>query len=131
MTKKKQTRFEVASEVVDIDGAPVSGETGRSKSDYPIRLRTLENIHSEMNRVYRDARGGRMRTEECNKLVWALTQIKVVIEAINNTEQAERILEIEARLGLAKALGGNVRQLSAVPPAPATGTDVPQTRAQP
>ena len=119
MTKKKQTRIEVASEVVDGDGETVRPP----KSDYPIRLRTLENIHSEMNRVYRDARAGRMRSEECNKLVWALTQIKVVIEAIANTEHAARILEIEARLGLAKALGGNVRQLSAVPPAAVANGD--------
>lgn len=100
---------QVADEVVDADGEPIQP----AKSDYPIRLRTLENIHSEMNRVYRDARKGVIRTEESNKLIWGLGQIKIVIEAIANNEHAERLLEIETRLGLAKALGGNARQLSA------------------
>ena len=115
MTKKRpHVTPIVADEVVDTNGDTVRPP----REPYPIRLRTLENIHSEMNRVYRDARQGRISSTEGNKLVWSLGQIKVVVEAINNTEQAERLLEIETRLGLAKALGGNVRQLPVAAPAP-------------
>lgn len=115
--KKAVKPNEVADQVVDEDGEPVR----RSRAAYPIRLRTLENVRAEMARVYRQARSGQIKTEEGSKLVWTLGQLKIVIEAIENVEHAERILEIETRLGLAKALGGNVRQLSAVPAAVANG----------
>lgn len=113
---KKLTRIEVADEVVDEDGDTVEAPAAARKAQ-PIRLRTLENVHTEISRVYRDMRAGRIKTEDGTKLAWTLVQLKTVVEAIANVEQAERILELEVRLGLAKAMGGNVRQLAQVTPA--------------
>lgn len=112
--KHSKVIHEVADELVDASGDTVQAP----KAAYPIRLLTLENVRAEMARVYRDARAGRIKTEDGSKLAWTLVQLKTVVEAIANVEQAERILEIETRLGLAKALGAGdvVRKLAAVAP---------------
>ena len=110
--KNGSSGVEVADEIVDVDGAPVQPPT---KAPYPIRLLTLENVRAEMARVYRDSRAGRIRTEDGSKLVWTLGQLKIVIEAIANTEYAERLLEIETRLNLVKNMSGNVQRLPVAP----------------
>ena len=112
MTKKRNTApVEIADELVDA-GAPVRQRV--------IALNSLEGVRRYMARVIHEADAGKRRSDEASKMVYMLGQLKLVIEAISNTEHAERLLEIETRLGLAKVMGGNVRQLSAVPAAPAS-----------
>ena len=120
--KNHQPAAEVADEIVDVDGDTIDTRPAKGKRGYPIRLLTLENVRAEMARVYRACRAGQMETKTGSSLNYQLSQLKIVIEAIADNEHAERILEIETRLGLAKALGGgNVRQLKpAAAPAAAT-----------
>ena len=99
-SKKFTKVVAVADEVVDEGGDAV-----RPTRPYSIRLATLANVKTEMAALYREARRGRIGPTECNKLVWALMQLVTVMQAIDNTEQAERLLEIETRLGLAKSPG--------------------------
>ena len=40
-----------------------------------INLSTAEDIRREMGRVYRDARGGKLPTNEATKLTYVLSQI--------------------------------------------------------
>jgi hypothetical protein len=41
----------------------------------PIRLTTVDEIRVEMAKVYREARRGKLPTEEATRLVYVLTQI--------------------------------------------------------
>lgn len=97
-----EQQAEVADEIV-------GGET----TPRFIRLTTLEHCRAEMARCYRAGKGGQLRLEDMNKLIWSLSQIKVVIEAIRDTGFEQKLLEIEARLGLSQS--SNVRQLTVVP----------------
>ena len=46
----------------------------------PIRLTTVDEIRVEMAKVYREARRGKLPTEEATRLVYVLTQIVKVHE---------------------------------------------------
>ncbi len=102
-TATDEMAAEVASELV-----------GGEKEPRFVRLTTLEHIRAEMARCYRAGKSGKVKPEDMNKLIWGLSQIKIVIEAIRDTGFEEKLLEIEARLGLVAAQGAsNVRQLTA------------------
>ena len=65
-------------------------------------------------RRYRAGKNGDLRPEDMNKFIWGLSQLKLVIDSIENLEMADRVLALEERLGL-RSLG--VRRL------PSTGTN--------
>jgi hypothetical protein len=72
---------------------------------YPLRLANLEHVRAEMRRVYADARQGRISSQEAARLVWMLSQLKAVVEAIRDGGYADRLLALEERLRLKQ--GGN------------------------
>jgi hypothetical protein len=98
----RKTKPMIAAELVD-DVPPTRHP--------PVRLNSLENIRVEMTRICRDGKEGRRRTEDASRLTWMLTQVKAVVEAIQDVGLEQKVLEIETRLGLQG--GSNVRQLPA------------------
>ena len=99
----------------------------------PVGLNTLEGIRVEMSRIYRDGKEGRRRTEDASRLTWMLSQVKLVVEAIDEVEQEDRIRAIENRLGLADliALSSRTKPAPAAPlPAESLPDVPPSTREQ-
>lgn len=62
----------------------IDGESGKPlptpKRAKHIRLRTADDVRAEAERVYRDARNGRIEPSEGTKLVYMLSQITTMIE---------------------------------------------------
>ncbi len=64
----------------------IDGESGKPLPPPPakrakhIRLRTADDVRAEAERVYRDARNGRIEPSEGTKLVYMLSQITTMIE---------------------------------------------------
>jgi len=58
----------------------------------PINLHDLEAVRREMARVYRDMRGNRIDTQDGTRLIYALSQIGKLHEAV---ELEKRITELE------------------------------------
>lgn len=80
-----------------VNTAPVTvdGKTGkpiltRIKKTPPIKLDTLRNIRDEMGRIYREARAGKMATQDLTRFCFALDKLRDVVIA----------MEIEGRLEL-------------------------------
>ncbi len=66
------------------DPVTLDGESGKPlptpKRAKHIRLRTADDVRAEAERVYRDARNGRIEPSEGTKLVYMLSQITTMIE---------------------------------------------------
>lgn len=58
----------------------------------PINLHDLEAVRREMARVYRDMRGHQIDTQDGTRLIYALSQIGKLHEAV---ELEKRITELE------------------------------------
>lgn len=64
----------------------IDGESGKPLPTPPakrakhIRLRTIDDVRAEAERVYRDARNGRIEPHEGTKLTYMLSQITTMIE---------------------------------------------------
>lgn len=58
----------------------------------PINLHDLEAVRREMARVYRDMRGHQIDTQDGTRLIYALSQIGKLHEAV---ELEQRITELE------------------------------------
>ncbi len=58
----------------------------------PINLHNLEAVRREMARVYRDMRGHQIDTQDGTRLIYALSQIGKLHEAV---ELEQRITELE------------------------------------
>lgn len=82
----------------------LDGESGKplptplAKRAKHIRLRSIDDVRAEAERVYRDARNGRIEPSEGTKLTYMLSQITTMIElgdierritAIENSQQSE------------------------------------------
>lgn len=88
----------------------------------PVRvgpLHTLEAIRVEMAKVYREARQGRMRSDDASRMSYMLQQLVRVIEAQRDTEYIERIIALEQRLNLKGS--SNVFRLESPPRAAGGG----------
>ena len=104
---------DIADELVD--------DEPRTPSTRKIRVNTLEGILKEIGKVYRGMRAGTIPAHEGTKLTYVLSHAREVVEAIANNALEEKLLEIEARLGLVALQGGTSghRQLPGI----ATGAD--------
>lgn len=83
----------------------VDGESGKPLPTPParrrakhIRLRTVDDVRAEAERVYRDARNGKIEPHEGTRLTYMLAQITTMIELgdierrltlIENSQQSE------------------------------------------
>lgn len=63
----------------------------------PIKLDTLRHVRDELGRVYREARAGKIPTQDATRLAFMLDRMKEMIVA----------MEIEQRLAALEALGGD------------------------
>ena len=111
MTRKRTAKpLEVADELVVEPRRPVAVRLGR------IPLRSLDELSVEMARVYRDARRSRIATDDASRLVYTLGQLRMVLEAIRDSEYIERIIALEARAGINQG-DSNVIRLANAPKA--------------
>lgn len=60
----------------------------------PVNLHDMEAVRREMARVYRDMRGRKIDTQDGTRLVYALTQIAKLHEAVELVRRLERIEEM-------------------------------------
>jgi hypothetical protein len=83
--------------VISADKQPetVDGRTGKPEGTPPqIKLKTLDNVRQEMARVYRDARQGRIDTQEGSRLIYMLGQLsKTIAETQPTTIQTPMPLD--------------------------------------
>jgi len=80
--------------------ATIDGGTGKivltPTRTPPIKLDTLRSIRDEMGRVYREARAGKMDTQDLTRFCFALDKLRDVLVA----------LEIETRIEALEQKGG-------------------------
>lgn len=96
-----------AGSATDREPLTIDGESGKPVPTPPakrarhIRLRNIDDVRSEAERVYRDARNGRIEPSEGTKLTYMLSQITTMIElgdlerrltAIEDSQQLEEKL---------------------------------------
>jgi len=60
----------------------------------PINLHDMEAVRREMARVYRDMRSGRIDTQDGTRLVYSLTQIAKLHEAVELVRRLEKLEEL-------------------------------------
>jgi hypothetical protein len=60
----------------------------------PIKLDTLRHIRDEMGRVYREARAGRIDTQDLTRFVYALDRLGSLVVAM---DVEQRLIELEKR----------------------------------
>jgi hypothetical protein len=67
--------------------ATIDGGTGKvvlvPRRIAPIKLDTLRHIRDEMGRIYREARNGKMDTQDLTRLCFALDKLKDIAVAID------------------------------------------------
>lgn len=73
---------------VTIDGASGKPDTPRLLRTPPVKLHTLQNIRDELGRVYRQARIGKLPTQDATRLAYLLGEMRQMIMA----------MDIEARI---------------------------------
>lgn len=75
----------------------VDGRTGRPEgTPKQIKLKTPEDVRLEMSRVYRDARLGRIDSQEGSRLIYMLGQLsKTITEAQPAQKNEVRVYESE------------------------------------
>jgi hypothetical protein len=110
----------IAAELVDADDTP---QQPTVTHEYRLPLTTLEHVRAEMARVYRATRFSGLKNG--NALVWQLSQLKMVLEAIEARDQVNRIAALEAALDLLARngfqrpqLNGQAQRLAVSSPAP-------------
>lgn len=59
----------------------------------PIKLDTLRHIRDEMGRVYREARAGRIDTQDLTRFVYALDKLRAVVADL---DLERRVAALEA-----------------------------------
>lgn len=82
MTKKRQPQTPAT-----IDGATLTVLPTSRRID----LKTLNQVRSEMARVYRDMRGGKIRTDDGSRLTYVLGQIGKLIEIADLERRVEEL----------------------------------------
>ena len=60
----------------------------------PINLHDMEAVRREMARVYRDMRGAKIDTQDGTRLVYALTQIAKLHEAVDLVRRLNNLEEL-------------------------------------
>lgn len=75
-------------------GKPLSTPPAKKRARH-IRLRTADDVRAEAERVYRDARNGRIEPGEGTKLTYMLGQITTMIEVV---QLDRRITQLEAEI---------------------------------
>lgn len=93
-----------AEDVTDVE--PIGKSAPRSRrpampGEYPIRLGTVDELRIELGRVYKDARTGRIDTQDATRLGYLLDLVRKMIET---DVIAKRIEAIEARAAQALPL---------------------------
>ena len=82
----------------------VTADTGNGNSKQPpsivrtppIKLDTLRHLRDELGRVYREARVGKIATQDATRLAYMLGQLREVVMA----------MDIESRIAALEALNG-------------------------
>lgn len=83
--------------------ATIDGEAGnvipapRLVRTPPIKLDSLRNLRDELGRVYREARIGKIQTQDATRLAFILGQLRELVMA----------MEIESRIAALEAANGN------------------------
>lgn len=77
----------------------IDGESGKPvptpRRTKHIRLRTVDDVRAEAERVYRDARNGRIETSEGSRLTYMLSQITTMIEL---SDLGRRMIDVETEI---------------------------------
>lgn len=81
---------------LEFDGAtgeaePIPTQPGKR---YRCKLDSLQNIRSEMARLYRETRSGLIEVSDCSKLIYVL---KLVADVTVSSELEQRIETLEAK----------------------------------
>lgn len=80
--------------------ATIDGEAGnvipapRLVRTPPVKLDTLKNIRDELGRVYREARAGKIPTQDATRLAFMLGQLRELVMAM---EIESRIAALEGK----------------------------------
>lgn len=59
----------------------------------PIKLDTLRNLRDEMGRVYREARAGKIQTQDATRFVFVLDKLRDVLIAMDIEKRIEVLEE--------------------------------------
>jgi hypothetical protein len=77
--------------------ATVDGDTGKviltPTRTPPIKLDTFRNLRDEMGRVYREARAGKIQTQDATRLVFVLDKLRDVLMAMDIEKRIEALEE--------------------------------------
>jgi hypothetical protein len=75
----------------------IDGRTGKpDPTPKHLKLKTMEDVRLEMSRVYRDARQGRIDSQEGSRLIYMLGQLgKMITEAQPAPKNEVRVYESE------------------------------------
>lgn len=68
-----------------------------SRRTPPIKLATLQNVRDELGRLYREARTGKVATQDATRLAFIIGQLRELI----------RDMDIERRIAALEALNGD------------------------
>lgn len=60
----------------------------------PLNLHDIEAVRREMARVYRDMRGEKIDTQDGTRMVYALTQIAKLHEAVDLVRRLDKLEEL-------------------------------------
>jgi len=75
--------------------ATVDGDTGKviltPARTPPIKLDTFRNLRDEMGRVYREARAGKIQTQDATRLVFVLDKLRDVLMAMDIEKRIEAL----------------------------------------
>ena len=80
--------------------ATIDGKTGKPETAPrlvrvpPIKLNGLRSIRDEMGRIYREARSGKIETQDATRLMFMLDKLREMAMAI---EIEERLTRLEAK----------------------------------
>lgn len=92
--------FETGRLPVTIDGAtgkPVPTPPAKKRQRH-IRLRTIDDVRAEAERVYRDARNGKISVSDSTKYSYNLAQIASLIELSEQERRLEALEKIAKEL---------------------------------
>jgi hypothetical protein len=81
----------------DESAVTIDGRTGKpDPTPKQIKLKTMDDVRLEMSRVYRDARQGRIDSQEGSRLIYMLGALgKVITEAQPAQKNEVRVYESE------------------------------------
>lgn len=107
---RKNLRKPLSGDELDlVDVGPGSKTTLPGR--YPIRLGTVDELRIELGRVYRDARTGRIPTEEATRLGYLLDLVRKMIETDVIAKRIEAIEQRAQAPALAVAEAGDAPDL--------------------